>query len=281
MRRSACCCVSCSPGRLAPRGHRMTSARGFALAAAVRVIHGIHDDAAIGRANALPAVASSLADGDVLMVRVAHLANGRHALNQHLAGLARGQLEQGVLALLGHQLRLRSRRTRHLRALARPQFNRMNRGAGGNVLERQSVSHQNVGVGAAADRRAHLEAHRLQDVALLAVQIMNQGDAGRAVWIVFDRRDAPWNPILLALEVDQAQHLLVAATLMAHGQVALIAASAGALLDRQKRLVRPIRRQVVINLRGLKAQGRRYRSVCLDCHSRLSLTSFQLPVASL
>ena len=120
------------------------------------------------------------------------------------------------------------------------------------------------------DRRAHLQANRLQDVALLAVEIMNQSDAGRAVRIVFDRRNLARYPILLALEVDQAQHLLVAAALMAHGQVALVAASAGALLDRQKRLVRPIRRQVVIDLRGLEAQGRRDRSVCLDCHRRLS-----------
>src|ERR1039458_4937592 len=82
-----------APRRLAPRGHRMTAARGLALAAAVRVVHRVHAHAAVGRANALPAVASGLADGYILMVRVAYLANGRHALGQHFAGLAGGQLE--------------------------------------------------------------------------------------------------------------------------------------------------------------------------------------------
>src|ERR1035441_2270386 len=99
---------------------------------------------------------------------------------------------------------------------------------------------------------------------------MNQRNAGRAVGIVLDGRDTPWNPILLTLEVDQAQHLLVAAALVADGQGALFAAPAGALLDRQKRLVRLGRRQVVIDLRGLEAQRWGDRSVSLDCHGRLS-----------
>src|ERR1035438_6720544 len=105
--------------RLAPRRDWMTAARGPAFAAAVRMVYRVHGDSAVGRADALPAVASCLADGHILMIRIAHLANRRHALGQHLAGLTRGQLQQGVIALLGHQLRLGSGRTRHLRALPR------------------------------------------------------------------------------------------------------------------------------------------------------------------
>src|SRR5580698_9349855 len=92
-----------SAGRLAPWGNRVTSARGLTFTTTVRVIDRIHRDAAVGGTNSLPAVASGLADGDVLVVSVADLADGRHALDEHLAGLARRQLEQRVVAFLCDQ----------------------------------------------------------------------------------------------------------------------------------------------------------------------------------
>src|ERR1700731_943820 len=99
--------------RLSPRSNRVTTARGLTFTTTVRVVDRVHRDTAVGRANALPAVASRLADGDVLVIGVAHLADGRHALDQHLAGLAGGQLEQSVLAFLGDQLHLRTSRAGH------------------------------------------------------------------------------------------------------------------------------------------------------------------------
>jgi hypothetical protein len=65
---------------------------------------------------------------------------------------------------------------------------------------------------------------------------MHQRNARRAVGIVLDRRHPPRHSVLLALEVDQAQLLLVAAALMADGQVARVAASARALARRQSGL---------------------------------------------
>src|SRR6185437_14038040 len=75
---------------------------------------------------------------------------------------------------------------------------------------------------------------------------------------------------LVALEIDDANLLLVPATVVPHGQVTGIAPSAGPLANFNQRLVRPIGRQVVIDERGLKAQRRRYRSVCFDSHRLLS-----------
>ena len=142
----------------------------------------------------------------------------------------------------------------------------MDRGAGRNVLQRQRIANQDVRIGSRSHRRAHLEPHGLQDITLLAVRVMHQRDPRRTVGIVFDGRHAPRNPVLIAFEVDQPQHLLVAAALVADGQVAHVTASPGALLDRQERLVRLIRRQVVVHQRGLEPQRRGYRSVCLDWH---------------
>src|SRR3954471_16814572 len=55
-------------GRLAPRGHRMAAAGGAAFAAAVRMIHRVHGDAAIVRLAAEPSVAAGLAYRDIHVI---------------------------------------------------------------------------------------------------------------------------------------------------------------------------------------------------------------------
>ena len=72
---------------------------------------------------------------------------------------------------------------------------------------------------------ADLEALRRHDVALLAVRVVQQGDAGRAVRVVLDVRDSP-APVFVALEVDQTVAPLVAAALMARGDAAVVVAAA-------------------------------------------------------
>jgi hypothetical protein len=61
----------------------------------------------------------------------------------------------------------------------------------------------------------------------------------------------PGTPYFSRLKSIRRKLLLMSAALVADGQVARVAASAGALLDRQQRLVRRIRRQVVVDQRGL------------------------------
>src|ERR1035437_3573002 len=125
-----------STRRLAPWSYRMTSAGSLAFATTVRVVDRVHGDTAVRRIDALPAIASGLADGDVLVVGVANLADGRHAFDKHLARLARGQLEQRVVAFLRDQIDLRTGRTRHLSALARAQLDVVHDRSKRNVLQR-------------------------------------------------------------------------------------------------------------------------------------------------
>ena len=62
---------------------------------------------------------------------------------------------------------------------------------------------------------ADLQAERREDVALLAVAVVDQRDAARAVRIVLDRRDLRRDGVLGALEVDDAILLARAAALVA------------------------------------------------------------------
>src|SRR4051812_28182413 len=81
--------------RLAPRSHGMATGRSRALAAAVRVVDGVHGHAARLRALAQVTLATGLADRDVLVVGVAHRADGGAALGGDHAHLARIEAKRG------------------------------------------------------------------------------------------------------------------------------------------------------------------------------------------
>src|SRR5215470_9348671 len=106
--------------RLTPRADRVATARGLALATAVRVVNRVHGDATDRRTLALPAVAARLAELDVAVLGVADLADGRAALDGHPADFAGWHAERGVRAFLGEQLDAGARGPRDLRASAWP-----------------------------------------------------------------------------------------------------------------------------------------------------------------
>src|SRR6185295_11781572 len=176
-------------GRLAPRRHRVAAAGRLALAAAVRTL-------------AEPAAAPRLADRHVLVIEVADLADRRQALDVDLANLARRHAHAGIVALARDELHRGAGAARNLAALARFQLDVVDLRAERDVLQRQAVARQDVDVGARDDGVAHLDAERLQDVALLAVRVRQQRDARRAVRVVLDGRDLRRDVRLVALEVD-------------------------------------------------------------------------------
>ena len=108
---------------------------------------------------------------------------------------------------------------------------------------------------------AHLQADRLQDVALLAVRVGQQRDARRAVRVMLDRRHRRRDVALVALEVDDAVAPLVAAAAPPRRELAVVVAAAGLLQRLDQRLVRLGRRDLVERLDGLEPPARRRRVV--------------------
>ena len=86
-----------------------------------------------------------------------------------------------------------------------------------------------VGVGPGLDGVADLETLRRHDVALLAVGVVQQGDARRAVRVVLDVGHLGRHAVLVALEVDHPVAALVAAALVARRDAAVVVAAALAL----------------------------------------------------
>src|SRR5262249_21910001 len=76
-----------------------------------------------------------------------------------------------------------------------------------------------------------------EDVALLAVGVMEERDAGAPVRIVLDRRHHRRHADLVALEVDDAVAALVAAAAEARGDAAVDVAAAGVRVLLDERLL--------------------------------------------
>src|SRR5688572_12719091 len=100
----------------------MASTGGLSLAAAERVVHGVHRHAAHMRLLAQPPVASGLADGHVLVIEIADLPNGCDALDMDLADFTRGHPNRRIVAFPGDELHRRTRAPRNLSTLAGTQF---------------------------------------------------------------------------------------------------------------------------------------------------------------
>ena len=126
------------------------------------------------------------------------------------------------------------------------------------------------------DRVAHLQADRLEDVALLAVGVGQERDPRRAVRVVLNRRHLRRDVALVTLEVDHAVHPLVTAAAPPRGQLAAIVAAARAMQRLDERLVRLRRGDVVEDLHRLEPLARRRRVVLSNRHrSNLSLRAFE------
>ena len=178
--------------------------------------------------------AAGLADDLVLVLDVAELTDRRAAVDVNLAHFARRHAHLRVLVFLGHQLRRNAGRAHELAALTGAQLDVVDHRADRNVLDRQRVADLDVGARTGFDRVADLETQRREDVALLAVAVVQQRDAARAVRIVLDRRDLRRDAVLGALEIDDAILLARAAAFVAHRDVAVVVAARMLLADLER-----------------------------------------------
>src|SRR6188768_4366903 len=200
---------------LAPGGNRVATTGGLALATTVRVVDRVHDDAADGRALALPAHAAGLAPVDVRLLGVADLTDGGAAAHVDVADLTGRHAQLRVGAVLGDELDTHPGGTGDLRAATGLELDGVDDRTGRDVAQRQAVAGLDVGTGAVLDRHALLQALGGQDVALLAVGVVQQRDAGGAVRVVLDVSDLGRHAVLVVpLEVDDAVRALVTAALV-------------------------------------------------------------------
>src|SRR5688572_16635713 len=268
-------------GRTSPLGLRRHAGRLLALATAVRMVARVHRRSAHLGPSTHVARTAGLADLLVLMVEVAHLADGRHALDAHPAHLARRQADGGEVALLGKQLGAAAGAPHDLPAATGDQLDVVDLGAERDAAHGQRIADPGLDVGSAGDAVADLQAVRQQHVALVAVGVVQQADASGAVRVVLDRRDPRRHAVLLALPVDHAIEPLVAAPLVANGQLALAVATGAAHELLGERLVRSVGGDLLERRAGHLAKPGRRRSIVAKWHRHTASKSSILSPAAI
>lgn len=203
------------------------------LTTTMRVVDRVHDGTANLRALAEPAASTCLTDDAVAVVLIADLTDSRTASVVDLTHLAAGQTQKDVVAFLRHDLSIATGGAAELAAAADVHLNVMDPRTGRDRVQLQGVARHDVAVVRGDDGRADLQPLRGQDVALLTIRVVNQGDPSGAVRIVLDRRHLTGNADLVALEVDDAVAALVATPAAAHRDAAAVIAPSllGALVQ--------------------------------------------------
>src|SRR5918994_2013198 len=204
-------------GDLAPRRNGGPTGRALPLAATVRVVDGVHDRTAHRGPYPEVTLAAGFAPPDVLVRLVADDADGGPALGPDPAALPTREPERHEVTLAGRQLGARPRAAGQLRPAARLELDGVHDGTDRYAVQRQRVAHVHLGVRPALHDGPDRQVAGREDVALLAVVVVQEGDVGRAVRVVLDRRDRRGHPVLAPLEVDQTVAPLVAAADVAGG----------------------------------------------------------------
>jgi len=139
------------------------------------------------------------------------------------------------------------------------------------LADLQGISRKDVRGFAGRDSGADFKTHRVQDVALVAVRVMQESDVGAAVRVVLDGSDLGRHAILVAPEIDHAVLLLVAAAAVPDDDFALVVASAGALFGLEQIFLRRVLGDVALVEHGHKPPRRRIWIKALESHLCLYL----------
>src|SRR5581483_10962734 len=145
-------------------------------ATTMRMVSWVHHRASHGWTTPQMTRAPSLTKADILMIDVSDLSDGRHAEDVDVALLSRRQTNERIIALFCHQLRANTCTTHKLSATSTLQFDVVNGCTGRDVLQRQCITDPDVCFRPCHYAVPNVESHGCQDVALLAIYIVQEGD---------------------------------------------------------------------------------------------------------
>src|SRR5690606_21418639 len=175
----------------------------------------------------------------VALLGVADLADGRPAPGVHVADLTGRHPQLGVRAVLGDELHAGAGRAGDLGPATGLELDGVDDRAGRDVAQRQVVARLDVGRRTLLHGVALAQPVRRDDVALLAVGVVQQRDPGGAVRVVLDVGDLGRHAVLVgAAEVDDAVGALVTATYVPGGDAAGRVPATGLRQRADQRLLR-------------------------------------------
>src|SRR5690606_39239360 len=264
-----CALVGPSLGTLggeAPRRHRMTTTRSTPFTTTMRVVDRVHGDTTNGRTYAAPASGTGLAQGAQAVLTIGRFAQGGAALAEDLAHLAGTQANGDIGTFTGYQLNGCTGTAGNLSTLAGLQLDRVDSATHRNVAQRQTVARLDRRFGTVDQLIASNNTTGGDDVATLAIGILQQSNMSGTVRIVFDALNGGRDAILVATKIDQTIVLLVTAPTMTRGNAAIVVTTTGLALLLQQRCIGSTLVQVRVNDLSNEAAASGSRFTFNNCH---------------
>jgi len=199
----------------------MTPSFGPTLAAAVRVVNGVHGRTPDMGSPAQPAASASLADGDILVVQIADLANRGPAVLMNHPDFRGREPHLSIVSFFGQDLSTAACGLGDLAALILPELDVVNNGPQRDEAQGHGVSGEYVHLGIRGDNRlTELEVQRRQNVASLSVPVFDKGDESGTVRVILDCFDGTRNVDFVPFEIHGSVHPLVTASAVPYGHMA-------------------------------------------------------------
>lgn len=208
-------------------GTLFASDRRLRLSTTMWVISGRLYDTSYLRLSTETSVLASLSELFVFMVAVTDLTNGCAAGVVNHPHFTAGQSKSDICALLRHDLGGSARAANHLATATGLQFDVVNQGTKGNILDLEAVAGQNVCVGTTEHPRPHFQAFWGKDIGLGSVHVVEQRNATGAIGIVFNRDDLGLDALFDSLEINDSIALLVSTASLKRGDAAGVVSSTG------------------------------------------------------
>ena len=151
------------------------------------------------------------------MFKIAHLANGGITILEDQSDFTRGKFDMGIFPFLRHQLAIGSCAPDDLATFSHFQLDIVNQCTCRDISEGQGIARFNIRRRACDHLLPNLQLRRGEDISLLPIDIMKQGNPGRPIRIVFDgghlRRDLPF----ISFEVNHSIFSFVTSSPMPSG----------------------------------------------------------------
>mmetsp|Transcript_22196 Transcript_22196/g.39986 ORF Transcript_22196/g.39986 Transcript_22196/m.39986 type:complete len:227 (+) Transcript_22196:258-938(+) len=152
---------------------------------------------------------------DQLMLCETYLSDRGPNIIPHHANLSTGHLQSDKFVIAGQDNSASARFSCYSSTFARIEGNVVDHGADRDLVERQSVSHEDWCIFCGNDLLSNEETGGIENVAFLTVLIMHQANACRAERIVFNGFDGSKHITLIACKVDDTIVLPLIAILLA------------------------------------------------------------------
>src|SRR5579872_4605766 len=226
-------------GVLAPRRNRVriTLTR-LALTTTVWVIDRVHRETTHRGTNTEPALRTGLAVFAQVVLVIADLTDRGAAVDMHLASLAGLQPQVGIDAFPSGERHRAAGAAGELATLTGLHLDVVHDRADRNVAQGHGVAGLHRRIRARANVITRLDTLGRENVATLAVRVLDQRNVAGAIRIVLHALHHSRNPILVALEVDDAVLLTRAAAYVTGRDTARVIARTGLVLVTGQRHIR-------------------------------------------